>query len=51
MGAKEGEVKGIQFANMFGNVTINDIEVHDIEQGDLDDNNQNNNNSTATDEE
>lgn len=29
-GAKEGEVEGIQFGNLYGNVTINDIEVYNI---------------------
>ena len=48
MGAKEGEVEGIQFGNMFGEVTINDIEVNDIEQGDLDDDDQNNDDSFST---
>ena len=35
---------------MFGEVTINDIEVQDIKQGNLDDNDQNNEDSTATDD-
>ena len=48
MGAKEGDIEGIQFANMFGEVTINDIEVQGIEQGNLDDDNKNDEESTAT---
>ena len=50
MVGKEGEVEGIEFANMFDEVTINDIEVQDIKHGDLDDDDQNNDNSTTTDD-
>lgn len=49
MGAKEGKVEGIEFANMFGEVTINDIKAQDIEQGNLDNDNQNDDDNTATD--
>ena len=51
MGAKEGEVKGIQFGNLYGDVTINDIEICDIKQGLLDDHYQNDNDSIVTDDE
>ena len=49
MGEKEGEGEGIKFANMFDEVSINDI-VQDIEQGNLDDDDQNDDNSTATED-
>ena len=48
MGGKEGQVEGIHFGNLYGDVSINDIKVCDIEQGVLDNDNQNDNNSIVT---
>lgn len=44
-GAKEGEMEGIQFENLYGDVTIDDIKVYNIKQGVLDDDDQNDNDS------
>ena len=51
MGAKEGQVEGIQFGNLYNDVTINDIKVCDIKQGVLDDDDQNDNDGIVTDDE
>ena len=50
IGEEEGEVEGIQFENMFGEVRINNIKVCDIKQGSLNDDDQNNEDSIVTDD-
>ena len=41
MGGKEGEAEGILFVNLYGDVTINNIEVCDVKHGTLNNDNHN----------